>query len=173
MPPLCKGPIPPQCGVIPLLGEMSRSDKRVPVSGGKMSQSDKGGRPRCGVTKWRRDCLYRWALSKDSVSFPLKPRRLILLSRSTKVCKNALLVPAVRKRLNCRAGLIWLFLSTVFCSPFTKSQDNTYRQFNISPLCHSSALFRSAQFKTGVDKGYRYFISVYIISTRLMHLFLL
>ena len=44
-----RGPILPQCGVIPLLGEMSRSDKRVPVSGGKMSASQTKGDGRVTV----------------------------------------------------------------------------------------------------------------------------
>jgi len=37
--------------VIPLLGEMSRSDKRVPVSGGKMSAKQTKGDGRVALAK--------------------------------------------------------------------------------------------------------------------------
>ena len=91
-----------------------------------------------------------------SVSFPLKPRGLILLSRATKVSKNALSAHRPKElKITVRAWE-WLFFSTLSAHSFRRNKSLLIGNFQISALCLSSAFFRTSLFKTGAHEGYRY-----------------
>ena len=117
--------------------------------------------------KWQRSYLREVAdrgSDGGSQSACAQAARLILLSRATKVCKNALSCENP-KEVKLPLQLVLSARRTVGdagsynnSQTISKYQINFYRQFNISPLCHSSAFFRTSLFKTAFHKADRYFL---------------
>ena len=86
--------------------------------------------------------------AKQSVSFPLKARCLLLLSVVTKVSKNTL-VPVVRKysKSPCQFGSVFSSLQFLLTLGIG-NKSLLIGDFEVSALCLSSALYRTALFKT-------------------------